>query len=229
MAIMTLGTGNRGNHAGEASIKAFLEGLDIASLMEMHSEDETRSALRASSKYGIFSGTREDAEADCVVWRHETIKIHTRKSIPLLPADKRDGKFNMQKSLNIVLAEHKPSGYEFWFGACHQIQTVYTKNRLPAAKLFVHRIDEFAHPLLRPVFIPADWNAIWPHEVMDEFRRGDWRTDATLKPGLNTFGNRNIDYFIWRNLGKGAKVTTAWTENIEGSDHNGKKIKVNLP
>jgi hypothetical protein len=110
----------------------------------------------------------------------------------------------------------------------HQIQTVGTKNRYPAAKLFVSRVDDYLGKdgNDRPTFVGGDWNAIYSHSVMKELREGDWRGDPEIKPGLNTLGNRNIDYFCYRNLEKKMVIDNIWTQNIQGSDHNGKKLKV---
>lgn len=231
MTSMVLGTGNRGNHANEKSIREFLKGTDIVALTEMHSEDETRQALRNSRQYGIFEGRREDSEANPIVWRHETIKIEWRRTVPLLEAGKRDGKYNMAKSMNLVHAVHRESCEHFLFASVHQIQTVYTKERRPAAKQFVHRIDQRLNKRRLddlPTFVGGDWNAVWTHDVMDELREEGWRADPQLKGDLSTFKNRDIDYFVYRNLKGQMKIRRKWTEPIGGSDHDGKKLRVQL-
>jgi hypothetical protein len=227
MVSMVIATGNRGDHAKQKEIREFLEGTDITCLTEMMSEDQTREALRNSKTYGIYEGDREGSAANPLVWRHSSIEIRWRRCVPLIPEGKRDGKYNMQKSMNLVMAYHREARQEFLFGGVHQIQTVYTKDRYPAAKLFVSRVDDrLGEGEAHPTFVGGDWNAVYSHAVMKELRQGDWRGDPTMKPGLNTFGNRNIDYFCYRNLDKKMVIDNIWTQNIQGSDHNGKKLRV---
>lgn len=231
MDSIVLATANRGDHASRKDLTNFLEGVDIASLNEMHSEKATRLWFRESKEWGIFEGLIEDSEADCVVWRHNSIRVTRRSSLLLLAADTRDGKHNMKKSLDIVKFEVRGADHGGLFSGIHQIQTVGTHDRRIAAKVYVHRVNRaYSQPARhdQASFCGGDWNAIWPHDVMTELHHG-WNCDVELKPGLNTLGNRNIDYFVYRNLRAHKMVIdNVWTDNINGSDHDGKKIRVKL-
>lgn len=227
MSRLAVGCVNRGDHLNRAEIAEAIDDLDIVALSEMHSEKQTREWFRESKTWGIFEGRREDSEASPVVWKHETIRVLHRQTIPLLVADKRGGKYNMAKSLNVVLARHRPSDKEFWYGSVHQIQTVYTKERSPAAKLHNHKINEWGEELDRAVLLMGDWNAIWTHFVMAELRRSGWKSDAAGKK-MPTFGGREIDYAVYRNLNKLGEITDRSVNPIKGTDHKRKKLVLNV-
>jgi hypothetical protein len=141
----------------------------------------------------------------------------------------------MSKHLLLVRAQVKASGDQFWFGVYHQIQTLGQGERYRAAREATGEIESLVDDFDLPVFLTGDWNAKWTHRVMDPFRKHGWRSDVTMRPQLDTFEERDIDYFLWKNLSargntndRSLQVTKKWTENIVGSDHDAKKIRVLL-
>lgn len=198
-------TVNRGDHVGSEEILDVLFGpngacVDFAVLQEMF---DSQHILRALKREGlsVWKGNRPASQASPVVWNPRRLKALRKGTVALLPAGKRNGKFNMAKSFNWVLVKDRITGARFFIVSFHQIQTVGPATRNAAARHAVGVLHDWASAQKHPVIAGGDWNAeLDPDLATDAERRvlapmRGWRWEQKNGRIPKTRLNRSIDGF----------------------------------
>lgn len=219
---------NAGDHITTAAILHFFASNRLFALCmnEMHDNQRILKELEGEG-LRVFRGTREDSEADPVIWDPKQFRVDKRSctSHHLLDAGKRDGKHNMAKSLNRVKGNLIVADRFLNVASCHNIQTQYTKNRKGPAREFVQNVVDVADPWKFATIIGADWNAKVNGPSMKPLRDADgWWCDQVKGIPLPTLGSRPIDHFWVQDKEKGEpilKFVRHYTQEVKGTDHDG--------
>lgn len=225
--VLTL---NRGDHATYDAIRKAITGHALIALQEMHDSQSILDRLEADG-FGVWRGNLEDAESNPVVWDPKLFTVHHRLSFPLLPAGRRAGKYNMAKTLNVVVGQHRASRRRVAFGSCHNIQSQYLPGRRKAAREFVRNMVDEASKFLCATIIGGDWNA-----QPDDYSLAPVRTTAgwgfdQARDELPTHGRRGIDGFAYTDRDAEPGVLRYVGNDpvyVPGTDHRGNSARFQL-
>lgn len=232
--VLTL---NRGDHAKYDAIRKAIRssewsdgGHALVALQEMHNQQKTLDRLDASG-LGVWRGNLEDSEANPVVWDPAQFHVRHMLSFPLLPAGRRAGKYNMAKTLNMVVGQHVASGRRVAYGSCHNIQTQYLPGRRHAAREFVRNVVDEGNGFMCVTIIGGDWNAQPGGPSLAPLRRArGWDYDQA-RDQLATHSRRGIDghAFTDRDHDEGVlRYVGNAAVYVPGTDHRGNSTRFSL-
>ena len=197
-------TVNRGDHVGTEQMLDVLISdtgslVDFGFLQEMHDSQHILKALERHG-FGVWRGNRPASQASPVIWNPKRYRVKQKGTLHLLDAGKRNGKFNMAKSLNWVLVKDRIAKQRIVLADFHGIQTVGPNDRNRAAVAAVQKVAEWGPRHRCAVIVGGDWNAeLDAGRATTPERRvlkplGDWNWDRDGRT-LRTRINRGIDGF----------------------------------
>lgn len=236
--VLTL---NRGDHAKSdaiaraitrsewaAQMDGELRGHALVALQEMHDSQRILDQLEDDG-LGVWRGNLEDSEASPVVWDPAQFDVRHTLSFHLLAAGRRAGKYNMAKTLNVVVGKHLASGRRIAFGSVHNIQTQYLPGRRRAAEQLVRNVVDKTSEHFRCVtIIGGDWNAKPDGPSLAPVRRArGWDYDQLHDP-FGTHGRRPIDGFAFTDRDPDPGVLTYVRHrpvDVRGTDHRGNSAR----
>lgn len=208
---------NRGDRAQYDNLRDVFKGCHAMVLSEMMSVQNILDRFRADG-YGVWAGDVKQSQQCAVVWDTDLFRVSRKLCKPLLPEATRGGIHNMAKSLNAVRGNVEGFDTDIILGSIHNIQTIYTKPRQPAARAFVQGVDRFGNARKSiPTLLGGDWNGEPDDPTFEALK--DWQIDQRRLNKFDTFKGRSIDWWALNDPDNQITMVKNWAKNLGNSDH----------